>query len=38
MAATDEQRPADERRAAILRFAAFDRRTHEEIYDELADE
>ena len=38
MAATDEQRSTDERRAAILRFAAFDRRIHEEIYDELADE
>jgi hypothetical protein len=38
MATTDEQRSMDERREAILRFAAFDRRTHEKIYDELADE
>jgi hypothetical protein len=38
MAPTDEQRSADERREAILRFAVFDRRIHEEIYGELADE
>lgn len=38
MAANEKQRSADERREAILRFAAFDRQLHGQIYDELADE
>lgn len=38
MAASEEERSTDKRREAILRFAAFDRQLHEQIYDELADE
>lgn len=36
--ATETDQHENERRAAILRFAAFDREEHETIYDKLADE